>query len=214
MVVPAPARLKPHAVHRRVHFGHAQNLLNLLRHAALGDVHHLAAERFRLRQALGDHVPHDDARRPKEMAGGCARQPHRACARHVHRGPWTHSRRVRPVETCWENIREKREIANLLDSLILIRELEQVEVCVRDHHVLRLPSDPTSHVHVAVCGAWTSRVDIEANACVAALARHASSAGNVERDRAQVSFLDELHILACLNNLTGYLMPKHHMPTR
>lgn len=112
-------------------------------------------------------------------------------------------RRVRTqgqTRTCWENIREKREIANLLDSLILIRELEQVEVCVRDHHILRLPSDPTSHVHVAVCGAWTGRVDIEANACVAALARHASSAGNVERDRAlqdnaqNISFIQEIHL--------------------
>ena len=95
-----------------------------------------------------------------------------------------------------------------------VGELEQVEVRVRHHDVLRLASNPTPHIHIPVGSTGAGRVDIEAHARVAPLARGAAAAGDVERDGADVADLKELTVIAQLDDLPGDLMAEDHVPAR
>ena len=113
---------------------------------------------------------------------------------------------VGAVEAGREDVRQHRQVEDLLHRLVLVGELQEVPVGVRDHHVLGLAADPAAHVDVAVRRARPVRVDVQADAGVALLAVAAAPAGDVEGDRAEVALLDELDVAADLDHLAGDLV--------
>eukprot|EP01052_Picozoa_sp_SAG31_P035475 SAG31_NODE_4286_length_3378_cov_6.692894_1_plen_513_part_00 len=178
------------------------------------EVDRLAAERLGLSEALRDHVADDDARRAEQVARCGRGEADGASARDVHDRAGLHARLDGAVEAGGEDVRQQRQVLDLLDGLVLVGELQQVEVRVRDHDVLGLPTDPAAHVHVAVGGAGARRVHVEADAGVAALAGGAAAARDVERDGADVADVEELAVVAELHDLAGDLVPEDHVATR
>src|SRR5690606_1173166 len=90
-----------------------------------------------------------------------------------------------------------------------IWEPQQVPVGIGDHHVLGLPAHPAAHVDIAVGAAGTVRVHVQTDLGAARLAHLAAAAGDVEGDRDQVAFLDELHARPVLDDLAGDLVAEH-----
>src|SRR6185503_2093891 len=133
-------------------------------------------------------------------------QPDRAGARDVDGRARRHARRVATVVARREDVRQHRQVEDLLHRLFLVGELEQVPVRVRDGHVLGLAAHPAAHVDVAVRRARAVRVDVQADAGVAGLAAPAAAAGDVERDGAEVALLDELDPGPGLDDLAGDLV--------
>ncbi len=107
-----------------------------------------------------------------------------------------------------EDVRQHRQVEDLLHRLVLVGERQQVPVGVRNQHVLGLAADPSAHVDVAVRRAGAVGVDVQAHAGVAGLAHAAAAAGDVERHRAEVALLDELHAGPGLDHLAGDLVPQ------
>ena len=138
-----------------------------------------------------------------------ARQAHRPGAGHVHGRPGGDPGGVGAVVAGGEDVRQHREIADLRHGLVLVGELQQVEVRVRDHHVFGLAADPAAHVHVSVGRAGTVGVDVQADAGLALLAVPAAAAGDVERGADQVADLDELDVGPGLDDLAGDLVAEH-----
>jgi hypothetical protein len=112
------------------------------------------------------------------------------------------------VEAGREDVREHRQVADLLHGLLLVGELEQVEVGIGNHHVLGLAADPAAHIDVAVGGAGAVGIDVEADAGPALLAVLAAAAGDVEGDGDEVALLDELDVAADLDHLARDLVPE------
>src|SRR5690606_15903137 len=95
-----------------------------------------------------------------------------------------------------------------------VGELQQVPVGIGHQDVLSLAADPAAHVDIAVGAARTVRVDVEADAGLALLAVAAPAAGDVERHRAEVTLLDELHAGPDLDHLTGDLVAEDEILRR
>ena len=108
-----------------------------------------------------------------------------------------------------EDVREHRQVEDLLHRRVTVGELQQVPVGVRCHHVLRLASDPPAHVDVAVRGARALRIDVQADPGVPFLAVATTSAGDVEGNGHDVTDLDELDAWSSLDHLTGDLVSQH-----
>src|ERR687893_1923926 len=108
----------------------------------------------------------------------------------------------------WEDVAEHGEVQDLLHRLVLVGELQEVEVSEGDHDVLGLAAEPAAHVHVTVRGARPLRVDVQANAGLALLAVPTAPTSDVEGHAAQVALVDELDVVALLDNLSGDLMPQ------
>jgi hypothetical protein len=105
-----------------------------------------------------------------------------------------------------EDVRQHGQVEDLLHRPLPIRELQAVEVGERDHHVLRLPAFPAAHVDVAVRRSGPARVDVETDPGLAFLAVAAPAAGDVERHRDEVADVEELDVLALLDDLPGDLV--------
>src|SRR5271165_4850719 len=97
-----------------------------------------------------------------------------------------------------EDVRQEGQVLDLRHGLRFIGKLQQVEVGIGAHDVLRLSPDPSTHVDVSICGARARGVDVAA-----------STAGDVERNRDEVTHLDELDVAPGLDHLTGYFMPQY-----
>jgi hypothetical protein len=72
-----------------------------------------------------------------------------------------------------------------------------------------LTSYPTTHVDIAVRRSGTVRVDVETDARLAFLAVTAAATRDVERYRAEVAELDELHVGSGFDDLPQYLVAEH-----
>src|ERR671916_1009968 len=142
-----------------------------------------------------------------------SREPHRTRTCDVDRRARGYACRVAAVVAGGEDVREHGEVQDLLHRLLFVRELEQVEVREGDHHVLGLPADPATHVHVAVGRARPRRVDVEADAGLALLAVAAATAGYVEGYRAEVADVYELYVVTLLDDLARDLVPQR-LPDR
>ena len=103
-----------------------------------------------MRQPLGDAVAHDDHRRPQQVARSRASQSDRACARNVYHRARANTGADRSMETGRKYVGQAREILDLGHGLVFVREPQDVEIGVRDHHVLGLAADPTTHVDITV----------------------------------------------------------------
>src|SRR5271165_2787744 len=108
-----------------------------------------------------------------------------------------------------EDVRQEGQVLDLRHGLRFIGKLQQVEVGIGAHDVLRLSPDPSTHVDVSICGARARGVDVEADTGFPVLAVATSTAGDVERNRDEVTHLDELNVAPGLDHLTGYFMPQY-----
>jgi hypothetical protein len=167
-------------VDRGVDLGHAEDLLDLVLRIALADVDGLAAERLGLLQALGDEVAHEDDGGAQQLRRVRGREAHRPGARDVDRRARPHARGVRAVEARREDVRQHRQVEDLLHRRVLVGELQEVPVGIRDHHVLRLATDPAAHVHVPVGRSGPVGVRVQADAGRLLLAVATAPAGDVE----------------------------------
>src|SRR5688572_4478892 len=200
------ASLEADGIDRRVHLGHAEELLDLVLGVALGDIDRLAAEATRLLKSLRDHVPDDHDRRPQQLGRVGRGQPDRAGTCDVHRRPRGDPGRVAAVVPRREDVRQHGQVEDLVHRLFLVGEPQEVPVGVGHGDVLRLAADPAAHVDVAVRRARTVRIDVQAHARVAGLAHAAAAAGDVERHGAEIALLDELHPWSGLDHLAGDLV--------
>ena len=187
---------------------HAEDLLDLVLRVALGDVDGLAAERRGLLQARLDEVADDHDRRAEQLGGVGGGEADRARAGDVDGAPGLHARGHAAVVAGREDVRQHRQVEDLLHRLRLVGELEAVEVRVRDHHVLGLAADPAAHVDVAVRRAGPLGVHGEADAGVLLLAVATAPAGDVERHGHEVALVEELDVAALLDHLAGDLVPE------
>ena len=152
------------------------------------------------------HVADDDDGGAEQLGRVGRGEPDRACARDVDRRAGGHPRGVAAVVAGGEDVREHGEIADLLQGLVPVGELQQVEVGEGDHDVLGLSAEPAAHVDVAVGRTGPGRVDVEADAGLALVAVAAAAAGDVEGDGADVADLEELDVGALLDDLAGDLV--------
>jgi hypothetical protein len=207
-------RLEADGVDAAIDLGDAEDLLDLVLGLTLGHVDRLTAERPRLLEALGDQVADDDDRCAEELRGVRGRQADRAGAGDVDRRARLHAGRVGAVEPGREDVRQHRQVEDLLHRLILVGELQEVPVGVRDHDVLGLAADPTAHVHVPVGGARPIGVRVQADARLALLAVTTAPTGDVEGHRDEVTDLDELDVAPGLDHLAGDLVTEDQVPGR
>src|SRR5260370_29055947 len=97
-----------------------------------------------------------------------------------------------------QNVREHRQVQDLGEGLLLVWEFQQVEVGIRHHHKLGLPSDPTTHIHVTVGSAGAISIHIQANACFTLATGTAASTRHVEGNRNNVADLEIFDVLTYL----------------
>ena len=77
---------------------------------------------------------------------------------------WLNSSHDSAVEACWEDIRKEREVADLFHRMGLVRKLQEIEVGVRNHHILCLASNPAAHINVAVGSARSRWIHLHTHA--------------------------------------------------
>jgi len=105
-----------------------------------------------------------------------------------------------------QDVRQHRQICNFGHSLRFVRELDQVEIRVRNEDKFSLAADPSAHVDIAIGSAGAPRIDVKTDSGFLFPAGAASSAGNVEGNRNQVALLDEFDIHASFDHLAGNLV--------
>ena len=110
------------------------------------------------------------------------------------------------MKTRGQDVRQAGQVQNLFHRLGFVRELEQVEVGIGDHHVLGLTADPAAHVHITIGTAGSCRVDVQTHSRRALLTVPAAATGNVERHGNEVSNLDEFRIAPGFDHLAGDLV--------
>ena len=108
-----------------------------------------------------------------------------------------------------QDIREQREVPDLLHCLCLVREPQKIPVSIGNHQIVGLTALPPAEVE-AVGAAVDLIVDVHANVGVPLLAVAAASAGDVEWDRTKIALLDECDVRPNLDDLAGHLMPEYH----
>src|ERR1700693_5219356 len=114
------------------------------------------------------------------------------------------------MEAGRQNVCQHGQIHYLGQSLVLVRELEQVEVSVGNHDVTGLSADPTAHVDIAIGATGATRIDRQADAGVCLTASTAPSTGDIERHRHKITQLHHLDVRALLDHLASDLVPEHH----
>ncbi len=144
------AGLETDGVDAAVDFRDAEDLLDLLGRAALGQVDGFAAEAARLRQAVLVQVADDHDGGTQQLGAGRRGQAHGAGAGDVDGGSDADAGGDGAVEAGREDVREHGQVHDLLQGLVLVRELQQVPVGVGHQDVVGLAADPAAHVHVAV----------------------------------------------------------------
>ncbi len=115
-----------------------------------GDVNGFADEGRGLGQAVRVQVADDHHRGTEQLRRGRGGQPDRSRAGDVDGGTGAHSGGDAAVEPGGEDVRQHGQIEDLLQRLVLVRELQEVPVRVRHQHVLGLTADPAAHVDAAV----------------------------------------------------------------
>src|SRR5262249_8256070 len=155
--------------------------------SALGHVDGLAAKALGLRKSFRDQVANDDASRAEQLGTRCACQADRAGSSDVDGAARSHAGADCSVKASGENGGKARQVLDLGHGLSLVRELEEIEIRIRHHYVISLAADPTTHVDIAIRGAGTSRVYVQADARSPLLTVTAAAAGDIKGDGAQVA---------------------------
>jgi hypothetical protein len=100
------------------------------------------------------------------VSRGGSRESHGTGAGDVDRRARLDARSQGAVKGGRQDVGQHRQVHDLGQRLVLVRELEQVEVGIGDHDVAGLAADPTAHVDIAVGTARATGVDREAHAGV------------------------------------------------
>lgn len=203
------ASFEADGVDAAVDLGFAEDLRDLILRVAFRHIDRLAAESAGLGQAILVEVADDDTGGTEQQRRGGRGDSDRARTGDVDRRADTDAGADGTVEPGGEDIREHREVEDLLHRLILVRELQDVPVGIGYEHILGLPADPAAHVDVAVRRTRAVRIDVEADAGLALLAVAAAAARDVERHRDEVADLDEFDVPPDLDDLTGDLVAEH-----
>ena len=145
----------------------------------------------------------------EDARGGCRREPHRPSTRNIDGRSHPDFCRDRTVESCWQNVGQHRQVANLCESLVAIGNFQQVEIGIGDHHEACLPADPAAHIHIAVSTSRAAVVHREANAGILFTAVSATSTSDIERHRHEVADVEELYVAALFDHLSGDLMSQN-----
>ncbi|MNJ45870.1 hypothetical protein D3C77_409820 [compost metagenome] len=140
---------------------------------------------------------------------GCSGQPHRACTSDIHGATWSDASGYRSVIAGRKDVRQAGQVANFLHGTITIRQFQQIEVGVGDHHVLGLSPSPVTHVDVAIGAPRACRVYAQADTCVHFLTGTAAPAGHVERHRNQIAYFQVFDVTTFFDHLACDLVAKH-----
>ena len=205
-ILAVPSSLEADRVDSAVDLGHTEDLLDLILRVALRHIDRLAAEAARLGEPILVEIADDDTGRSEQMRRGGRGDSDGTCTGDVDRRTHTDPGADRTVEPGGEDVREHREVEDLLHRLVLVRELQEVPIGVGHEHILGLTADPTAHIDIPVGRARTIGIDVEADAGLAFPAVPAATAGDVERHRDEVADLDELDIATDFDDLTGDLV--------
>jgi hypothetical protein len=207
----AATGFKANAVDSRVNFWSAEDLEDLVGDREIpGNIDGFATKRSGVGETFLVVVADDHAGSAEELARRSRGKADWTGTCNVDGGAWANVGLDGAVESSREDVRQSGQASNLFHGLVLVWELQQVKVGVWDHDVLRLSTDPTAHIDVAVGSAWPSWVDVEADASVSGFAHRAPTASNVERDGAEVALLDELDVRTALDHFASNLVPKNH----
>src|SRR3981081_2796345 len=149
------------AIHCAIYLGATEDLVDLLSQGSFGrDVDSLAAERSGLLQTFLVQIGDDHNRRSQQMTRCRASQSNGTSPGHQHSCPGSDARGNRAVVTGGENVGEAGQISNLFHGLSFVRQLQEIEVGIRNHHVFGLTADPSSHVDISVAHPGPGRVYI------------------------------------------------------
>jgi hypothetical protein len=113
-----------------------------------------------------------------------------------------------------QDVCQAGQIADLFESLSLVRELQTVEVGIRHHDVFGLTADPTAHIDITVSTAGALGVDIQADAGIALATGAAAAASHIEWNRDEIPNVEVFDVAANLDDLAGDLMTQHHAGRR
>mmetsp|Transcript_90169 Transcript_90169/g.179395 ORF Transcript_90169/g.179395 Transcript_90169/m.179395 type:complete len:228 (-) Transcript_90169:340-1023(-) len=185
----------------------------VLERAIRPDVNWHTAEGGRLRQTLRNKIPHHDTCRTQEMCACCSCQTHGPCSCNVDNGTGFDARLNAAMEACREDVRQQGEILHFCHGSIPVRKLQEVEICVWYHHILRLAPDPTSHVYITVGCTGACRVHVQANTSVATLTCSTTATGNVERHGTHIPLFDKFNVAAAFDHLARDFVAEHHVTT-
>src|SRR5579859_1940230 len=108
-----------------------------------------------------------------------------------------------------QNIGKHREVADLVHGLVLVGKFEQIEISERHQDVVRLATDPTTHIDVAVCATRLLLIHVEANTRVAFTTSTAAPTGHIKWNGYQVADVDKQHVFAFFDDFAQDLVPQH-----
>ena len=109
----------------------------------------------------------------------------------------------------WKDVRQQRQVFDLGHRPVAIGEFQQIEIGIRDHHILGLAANPTSHNHVSVSRTRSCGIDVQADASPAFLAIATAATGDVKGYRTEVADFDKFDIPARLDHLPGDFVAQH-----
>jgi hypothetical protein len=173
---------------------------------SLGQIDRGEANLFRMLQPLCVHVTDHHQCCPQDPRRCCCSHPYGACSRDVYDRTDTNACHDRTMKSGREDIRQHGQILDLRHCLVFIRELDQIEIGVRDQHVLRLSTDPPSHIDIPIRPARATRIDVQAYASLLLTTGTATSA----RDIDEVADFEVLNVFASLDNFAGDFVTENH----
>jgi hypothetical protein len=118
------------------------------------------------------------------------------------------------VKSGGQDVGQAGQIADLFESLSLVRELQAIEVGVRHHDVFGLTADPPAHIDITVSAAGALGVDVQADASLALAAGAATAASHIEGNRHEIADAEVFDVAADLDDLASDLMTQHHANRR
>ena len=176
---------------------------------ALGEVYRRKAHS--LRRVSDDRRSYRRSSREPHRGSGGSRscQSYWPRARYVDYGSYAYAGIDGTVKASGQNIGKHRQVLNLRHGLGFVRELDQIEVCIRNQHVLGLAADPSAHIDIAVSTARAAMIDVETHARLLLAAGAAPPASYVERHRDKITDVQIFDVGTSLDDFTCDLVPKN-----
>ncbi|SIF84777.1 Uncharacterised protein [Mycobacteroides abscessus subsp. abscessus] len=154
-------------------------------------------------------VADDDAGRTQQPRRRRTTAADRTGTGDIHRRARLGARLHQAMKGRGQNVRKQGEIKDLLHRLVFVREPQQLEVGVRDEQVLGLTTLPVAEVE-PVRAARDVGIRGLADIGTARLTVATPPAGNVERNRDEITLGEELDVVAHFDDLTGHLVAHDH----
>ena len=207
-----PVRLEPDRVDGAVHLRLTDQRLQRLPQVAglvahLGQVQGLytRAEFLDVGQTVGVDIADDDDGGAEEEGGGGRADTDWSGPGDVHGTADGHLGLYGGVEARGKDITEHSKVEDVLLGFFL-RQLQRLEVCIRDEHVLRLPAFPTSHIRKTERATRLFVIGTKADGGFACFAVVAGAARDIEGYGDPVAHFEVAHGGAQLHHLTRHLV--------